>query len=223
MRLRSAVTALVCLSLLLVGQAAGAVPASAHTFLVSSTPADGAAQDPAPTEVSLTFSEAVSSELSQVVVTGPDGESSQDGAPIVDAATVTQPLLPVGAPGEYEVAWRVVASDGHPISGAFSFTTAGAPPTEQAPTEQAPTEQAPTEQAPTEQAPTDQPAAPGGGSDDGQAAAPGTAAPQQDPDTEGSASGLMLTGGLLAGAAALGGTALVVSRRRQPPEGGPGE
>lgn len=201
---RSAVTVFACLCLLLAGQAAGAVPASAHTFLVSSTPADGAAQDPPPTEVSLTFSEPVSSELSQVVVTGPRGEPSQDGAPTVDVATVTQPLLTVEAPGEYEVAWRVVASDGHPISGTFSFTTAGAPPTEQAPADE----------------PTDQPPA---SDDNDQPAAPGTAAPQPDPDAEGSANGLMLTGGLLAGAAALAGTALVVSRRRQPPQGGPGE
>jgi methionine-rich copper-binding protein CopC len=41
MAVRTAITILACLSLALAGQAAAAGAASAHTFLVSSDPADG--------------------------------------------------------------------------------------------------------------------------------------------------------------------------------------
>jgi hypothetical protein len=46
--------------------------------------------------------------------------------------TVSQDLQPGAPAGSYTVAWRVTSADGHPVSGAFSFTAepgATQPPT----------------------------------------------------------------------------------------------
>ena len=61
-------------------------PVSAHSALQSSTPADQAELVQPPTAVTLTFNEAVDSEFSDVVVTGPDGQARQEGATQVQAA-----------------------------------------------------------------------------------------------------------------------------------------
>ncbi len=116
------------MSALLATQLLTATAASAHTELVGSTPADGAQIDAA-TEVTLTFSEAVGPEFSDVVVTGADGSTWQAGAAQVDGATVTQPLSPDIPGGVYDVAWRVVSDDGHPVTGTLSVTVAAAAPT----------------------------------------------------------------------------------------------
>ena len=110
-----------------VGQVAGAAPAAAHDYLVSTTPASGATADASPPQVSLTFNEAVNTRFSTVQVTGPSGGAWQDGGPQVLGTTVTQRLRPLGPAGAYRVAWRVVSADGHPVDGTFSFTlrTAG--------------------------------------------------------------------------------------------------
>ena len=46
------------------------------------------------------------------------------GAAAVQDATVVQPLIGDAPAGVHTVVWRVTASDGHPLSGAFTFTVA---------------------------------------------------------------------------------------------------
>ena len=70
-----AVTAAVAVALLL-----GAGPASAHTRLSSSDPADGTSVADAPAAVALTFNEDISAEFAQLRVLGPDGAEYQTGA-----------------------------------------------------------------------------------------------------------------------------------------------
>jgi methionine-rich copper-binding protein CopC len=115
------------LALVLSGQVATAVPASAHDYLVSTSPEIDGTADTAPPRVTLTFNEAVNTRFSTVQVTGPTGGVWQNGSPEVLGATVTQRLLPLGPAGPYRVTWRVVSADGHPIGGTFAFTlrTAG--------------------------------------------------------------------------------------------------
>jgi methionine-rich copper-binding protein CopC len=102
-------------------------PASAHTALVSTSPADGAQAAVPPAAVVLVFDQPVSTRLSTVQVTGPEGGTWQAGPAGVLGGTVTQPLVELGPAGTYRVAWRVVAPDGHPVTGTSSFTlgTAG--------------------------------------------------------------------------------------------------
>ncbi len=106
----------------------GGSPASAHTQLEKMFPADGSTVASAPSEVVLTFSEAVSSSFVAIQVTGPRGESVSEGRARVDGAVVTQALASPLAPGKYTVAYRVVSSDGHPVSDATTFTVVPSTP-----------------------------------------------------------------------------------------------
>ena len=132
------------LAVVLLGPAA---PAWAHTRLVSSTPAEGAPAQ-APSEVVLAFSDPVQAGLSAVSVVGADGEERAAGTPAAtgDGASVSQALRAPLEPGTYRVAYRVLAADGHPVTGSLEITaiaaapapavtpTAAAPPPEPAPT-----------------------------------------------------------------------------------------
>jgi methionine-rich copper-binding protein CopC len=130
--LRAVAVAVLCgLALLL-----GAGPAFTHTRLQSSDPADGASLAAAPERVSLTFTGAVQPGFGTLTVIGPDGGAFQTGAVSVDGGTVSIALLPLGPAGRYEVGYRVVSDDGHPVSGsvAFTLTTAGSGVAPAAPT-----------------------------------------------------------------------------------------
>ena len=101
-----------------------AAPAWAHTRLVSSVPAEGQPAV-APDEVVLVFSEPVQVGLSALSVRGPDGEEQVDGSPTAgaDEASVSQALRAPLPPGTWTVAYRVLAADGHPVTGSFEVTT----------------------------------------------------------------------------------------------------
>jgi methionine-rich copper-binding protein CopC len=113
-------------------------PASAHTRLVETTPADGKQLTRTPDEVSLTFSEGVLKLGATIKISGPDG-TTKHGAVKVRNRTVSWPLTGDLANGKYTVDWRVTSADGHPIDGTFDFairvqptaspTAAGASPT----------------------------------------------------------------------------------------------
>ncbi|KJL42520.1 MULTISPECIES: copper resistance protein CopC [Microbacterium] len=127
---------------------ATASPALAHDELLGSDPAADSTLDALPAQLTLTFSAEIADDdgASVVEVTDSSGSSLVDGAPTVQDNVLTQPLAGE-ASGAVRVLWKVVSSDGHPISGEFSFTVTGAPtPTETAsPTPTATT--APTESA----------------------------------------------------------------------------
>lgn len=114
---RVAVITLLGLALALVP----ARPASAHASLSSTEPASGEVLLEPPTEVVLHFTEAVEARDGDVRVIGADGERV-DGGDVEqpDGRTVVAPLDGIGD-GGYVVAWKVVSSDGHPISGGFTW------------------------------------------------------------------------------------------------------
>lgn len=114
--------ALFTLIALLLG-AAG--PASAHTALSGSDPADGTVLTTAPRQVTLTFNESISFSDDSLRVLSPDNERvNPRPAHHADGQENTARVeLSDGIPqGTYTVAWRVVSADGHPISGAFVFS-----------------------------------------------------------------------------------------------------
>lgn len=57
----------------------------------------------------------------EIIVVDGLGADATAGAPQVAGRDVTQPLQAPLEPGGYEVAWRVVSSDGHPIQGELHF------------------------------------------------------------------------------------------------------
>jgi methionine-rich copper-binding protein CopC len=102
----------------------GGSAAHAHVTLVSSTPADSAQLDTPPAIVELVFSEPVDPRLVTVVVSSADGAQWQDGAPVVSEAVVAQAVRPLANAGGYTVGYRVVSSDGHPVTGELGFSVA---------------------------------------------------------------------------------------------------
>lgn len=101
---------------------AGAVPALAHTRLVGSDPADDASLDTAPDRVTLTFNETMQADFSTVTVVGPDGAEWQTGGITASGGTISVALRPLGPAGRYEIGYRVVSDDGHPVTGTVAFT-----------------------------------------------------------------------------------------------------
>jgi copper resistance protein C len=109
-----------------VAPAFAAAPASLplHARLVGSTPADGSSV-PSAEEVVLAFNEDVDPTFVQVTVEGPGG-SAASGDPAVEGREVTQALAQDLPAGEHVVTYRVVSTDGHPVSGTVTFSTAAA-------------------------------------------------------------------------------------------------
>ena len=110
-----------------------ASPAHAHDELLGSDPAADSTVEGLPAALTLTFSGAIATDdgASEVAVTDASGAALVDGAPTAQDNVLTQPLTGE-ASGEITVLWKVVSSDGHPISGEFSFTVNAPAPTETA-------------------------------------------------------------------------------------------
>lgn len=100
----------------------GAPPATAHDQLVDSSPTEGEHFDVAPTEISLRFSEEILTIGPAVIVVDDAGDRWTDGDPVLEGPNVVADLVDDLPDGSYQVRWRVVSSDGHPISDAITFT-----------------------------------------------------------------------------------------------------
>lgn len=97
--------------------------ASAHDQLISTNPASGSHLATAPKDLSLTFNTTPLTVGNQIVVRGP-GDPAAPVVPKLSGRTLSIPFTAHGN-GAYQVTWRVVSSDGHPISGSFGFTLEG--------------------------------------------------------------------------------------------------
>ena len=211
-------------ALLLAGLSA--LPAFAHSTLISSSPEDGAELDEAPDAVVLTFNENITDLGTDIVISGPDGEDVASGETEIDGAEVTRTLGEDLAAGEYSVTWRAVSADGHPIDGELTFSL-----TESAATgadAQEPTEEAPESEEPSSEAPDDATAAADAGAEEN--GSDGSEGDQAEADASDAAdaqagAGAADDGGTSGGQVALfvvialavvgGVTALIVRMRRQ--------
>jgi copper resistance protein C len=110
----------------LLGLVVLAGPASAHTELESSSPAEGSSIAAAPTQVQLTFGEPVTLPPDPVEVTGRDGTAWKIGTPSVDGKVVTVPVSPDGPAQAYTLTWQAVAKDGDNVTGTVHFTLTAA-------------------------------------------------------------------------------------------------
>ncbi|MEV6871806.1 copper resistance CopC family protein [Amycolatopsis sp. NPDC051128] len=116
-------------ALLLAGLAvfATAGPASAHTELQSSDPAEGATLAAAPTSVKLTFGEAVTMAKDPIQVTGPGGAKWTIGTVSLAGPVVSAPVQATGPAGAYTISYHVISDDGDAVTGAVHFTLSAAP------------------------------------------------------------------------------------------------
>ena len=115
---------------------AAVLPASAHSELIASSPAEGS-QTSEVSSVSLTLSEEIVPEYTKITLTSSDGAEVALDAPTMDAtntivsANVIDGVLSDGA---YVLGFYIVSIDGHPIEGIVNFEVVGAPAPEQSAT-----------------------------------------------------------------------------------------
>ncbi|MGW9630331.1 copper resistance CopC family protein [Agromyces sp. NPDC055520] len=119
-RLRGMVLAAAALTVAAGITLAGASPALAHDELLASSPEPGQVFETAPAEVSLDFSNDIIEVGTAIVVVDHHGGDVEVGDPVIAGAHVTA-ALPTDLEGEYQVRWRAVSSDGHPIEGTIDF------------------------------------------------------------------------------------------------------
>jgi methionine-rich copper-binding protein CopC len=106
--------------------AAGTSAALAHSGLESSNPADGSVISEAPASISLTFNEELLPDADSISLNAADGTNIVSAKVQPTGSTVEIPWPVDLAPGAYQVAFRVVSADGHPVTGAIGFTFAPA-------------------------------------------------------------------------------------------------
>ena len=98
-------------------------PASAHTKLVSSNPAEGAALPTAPQQIVLTFNE-VPASVTSVRAQDTNGPLVALGDPVQNGATVTVSWPQDQAPGLFRLVYVLVSDDGDPVEGTLLFSYA---------------------------------------------------------------------------------------------------
>lgn len=124
-RRRRSLTAAFAAALLGAGLAlATAGPAYAHDELVSSYPTAGSTLTGSPAEITLSFSGELMTDMQSAVaeVIAPNGDNIATDDPDVSTTSFTQHLAADPPDGIFTVRWKVVSSDGHPISGEYTYT-----------------------------------------------------------------------------------------------------
>ncbi|MGJ6964672.1 copper resistance CopC family protein [Streptosporangium sp. G11] len=145
--MRRLLTVLLLASAALLGTVA---PAQAHNVLISSDPKDGTELATGPEKITLTFDQPVRQGFAQISVIGPDGTRWEEGKTTVDRAKVSVGVKPLGPAGVYAVGYRILSSDGHPVSSkvTFTLTVPGSGASAQAPATSAPVASAAAPQEP---------------------------------------------------------------------------
>ncbi|WP_186315202.1 copper resistance CopC family protein [Curtobacterium sp. BH-2-1-1] len=103
-----------------------AAPASAHNYLVSSTPQVGGTLTALPDRFDITTNDRLleiggSDSGFAFRVLGPDGRYYEDGCVTVDGPSMTTKAT-LGKSGKYAVEWQIVSADGHTVSDRYDFT-----------------------------------------------------------------------------------------------------
>ena len=93
----------------------------AHTHLLSTNPANGAEVTTALSSISLTYDDQIE-EGSFLNVTSSKGQVMKIDTFTVEDRMLTGTLAQPLANDSYTVSWTAISKDGHPITGAFSFT-----------------------------------------------------------------------------------------------------
>lgn len=131
-----------------------AAPALAHDQVVSASPSENESLASAPSEVVIEFTAELLDTGALINVTNASGQDVTDGEVTLDGRIVSKKLQPNLPNGQYELVWRVVSADGHPITDKYQFAigepvvptdTAGAPNNSDANQATGSTEDAPVE------------------------------------------------------------------------------
>ncbi|HHW83561.1 MAG TPA: copper resistance protein CopC [Actinomycetales bacterium] len=102
---------------------APALPARAHDFLISSTPADNQVFDAFPARVELEFTADIIPASPALLIMDSERAVVWEAVPEL-AGRVASAEFPHLEDGEYSLNWSLVSSDGHRVEGAIPFTLA---------------------------------------------------------------------------------------------------
>lgn len=100
-----------------------ALPAQAHDALTDQSPAAGDTLEAGVVDIKLNFNNELlnlGDSSAEILVLNSAGEAQNPGCAVVEDRQAMV-KLDLDTTGDYSVAWRVVSSDGHPISGEFDF------------------------------------------------------------------------------------------------------
>ncbi|MDO5754499.1 copper resistance CopC family protein [Arthrobacter sp.] len=131
--------ALLAVLLLSLGYSLGTAPiAAAHDQIISTNPQAAQRLSAGPSHIELSFSAPLLSLGHEILVVDAQSRNWSKGNAVLSGEKLSQPLSPDMPEGEYQVRWRVVSGDGHPISGSYPFlvgstATAGTVPAPGAP------------------------------------------------------------------------------------------
>jgi copper transport protein len=122
----------VLLSALLAALATAVLPAtaSAHAYLVATSPTASGILTAPPRTVSLTFDEAVEPRFAIISVTNAEGRQEATAGVHRSPAnpdTLVVPVRPGLPEGWYLIYWRAISVDGHPVQGAFTYAVGPEP------------------------------------------------------------------------------------------------
>jgi copper transport protein len=98
--------------------------ASAHAYLVKTSPAASGVLNGPPANVALTYDEAVEPRFAIISVTNTAARQETTGPVRRSAANPDTLLVPIRAhlaQGWYLVYWRAISVDGHPVQGAYTY------------------------------------------------------------------------------------------------------
>ncbi|MCD9197857.1 copper resistance CopC family protein [Aeromicrobium wangtongii] len=112
--------------------------ASAHAALTSSNPSAGSSVSSLPAEIELQFNDELS-DLAPALILRHDGRTLAELQPRIDGTLLRADAPGLDLPdGAYQLVWRIVSVDGHPVSGSIAFRIgeAEAPATEAPATEE---------------------------------------------------------------------------------------
>lgn len=98
--------------------------ATAHSALIDSTPETDSTLETLPERIELTFNEPLS-DISPAIIVRQGEETVAELEPQIDGPVASAESPTDLPPGDYDVVWRVVSADGHPVSGTIPFTLSG--------------------------------------------------------------------------------------------------
>lgn len=101
-------------------------PASAHNYLVASTPKVDGTLTSLPKAFEITTNDKLldiggTASGFAFRIVGPDDRYYEDGCVAIDGPSMTTTAA-LGASGKYRVEWQIVSADGHTVSDEYSFT-----------------------------------------------------------------------------------------------------
>lgn len=133
-RVKLIVRTLALVALVVVSLVVAPTAAFAHDELTSSSPANGAALTSPPKAITLVFEDAPLAGTAKMAAKASDGSMITLPDATITGASVSVAWPSTAPSGTYEVAWRNVGQDGHPLTGTLKFSYTGGPSPTASPT-----------------------------------------------------------------------------------------